>query len=366
MTATITPVSPKDLIAAHKRTERTIALTQGSPTNRSTFPGIGLEPTGMIFLRGKRLTYQSMNSMAQDLDHATLTMLLSDPDKITVIADSDTRYALQAVAETEPTEGYNSIKKRLKTVASLPGSMRLPVLTDALSYRYWLPEGLDEDSLSDWADAFGAKGPTMSLTMKTLIELATSGKHPEGLGYTKTITSLQSTEVRLMEQCVWGNISSDVQVFGMLESYTSKINSLRTIDPGLLELHVLDGRVCRIKPMNVETRTFTASVSQPFKLKEGRALRMTDGHVIVETTMESLRYGAGELHAVFEQPSSRGKGATLVASAKSGAMPLYVTDGTFDMRASFPKNKRWLSGSVDRISGRDVPLDVILAGAPVA
>lgn len=366
MTATITPASPKELLAEYRRTARTAALAQGSPTNRSVFPGIGIDPTGMIFLRGKRLIYQPMNQMAQELDHAVLTMLLSDEHKITVIADTAAFYALQTIAETEPEDGYSSIKKRLKAIAGLPGSMRLPVLTDALAYRYWLPEGKDEKNLDDWADAFGAKGPTMSLTMKTLIELATDGARPKSLKYDTVTGSLKSTEVRLMEQCVWGNISSDVQVFGMLESFTSKFNSLRTIDPGLLELHVLDGRVCRVVPMNETQKEFTASVSQPFKLKEGAKLRMTDGTQIVETTLESLRYGAGALHAVFSQPSSRGNGATLVASAKRGTMPLYVTEGTFDMRGNFPKNKRWLNGNVERITGRDVPLDVILAGAPVA
>jgi hypothetical protein len=169
-----------------------------------------------------------------------------------------------------------------------------------------------------------------------------------------------------MEQCVWSNISSDVQVFGMLESYSNKINALRTIDPGLLELHVLDGRVCKVKPMNHTQRDFSASVSQPFKLKENKSLRMTDGFGLAETTMTELRFGAGEMHAVFDQPSGNGTGQAMVMSAKKGVRPLYVAEGTFDMPPARTVNRRWLSGAkVERVADRTVPLDVILAGAPV-
>lgn len=54
----------------------------------------------------------------------------------------------------------------LRIRRGLPVSGKLTVLTDALAPRYWLPDGLDENSFEDWAQAFGVKGSTTSLTMR--------------------------------------------------------------------------------------------------------------------------------------------------------------------------------------------------------
>lgn len=364
MTATLTPASSKDMLSAYRRDQRTAALESGAPTDRAVFPGMPFAPDGIIYRSRSGLTYKPRQDKARPLDHATLTLLLTDPEKVTAVADRSTFDALQSVAGTQPQEEYGSIAKRLKTLNSLPASMRMPVLTEALAYRYWLPEGKDETSYADWAAAFNATGPTMSLSMQKLIDLATDGQRTGALKYGTVTTSLQKSEVRLMDQCVWSNISSDVQVFGMLEGYSSRVNALRTIDPGLLELHVLDGKVCRVKPMNETHEDFSAAVSQPFKFKESRPLRMTDGYGVASTTLTELRYGSGELHAVFEQPGSGG--GSMVYSAKRGDRPLYVTEGApFASRPNTEK-RRWLSGpSVERVAGRTVPLDVILAGAAV-
>ncbi|QOD05703.1 hypothetical protein [Pseudarthrobacter sp. BIM B-2242] len=362
----IAPASSKEMLTAYRREQRMTSTDNGSPCDRSGFPGLSLTPDGMIYRRGTSLLYQPLNDKARDLDHVLLTELLTHDEKITAIADKGTFEALQTVAATEPEDQYGSIAKRLKVLNSLPASVRMPILTDALAYRYWLPDGKDEASFADWAAAFNATGPTASLSMRRLIDLAVDGVKYSGLKFDNTVSALRRAEARLMEQCVWSNISSDVQVFGMLESYSNKINALRTIDPGLLELHVLDGRVCKVKPMNNTHRDFSASVSQPFKLKENKPLRMTDGYGLAETTMTELRFGAGEMHAVFDQPSGTGQGQAMVMSAKQGTRALYVAEGTFDMPASRPVNRRWLSGTkVERVADRTVPLDVILAGAPV-
>jgi hypothetical protein len=39
-------------------------------------------------------------------------------------------------------------------------------------------------------------------------------------------------------------------------------------------------------------------------------------------------------------------------------------DGVFESFGAGPKNKRWLGDDVQKVAGRDVPLDVMLAGAP--
>jgi hypothetical protein len=365
MTATLTPASSKDMLSAYRQDQRAAALQNGAPTVRAEFPGMPFNPDGIIYRTGAGLTYKPTHDKARSLDHATLTMLLTDEEKVTAVADRPTLDALQAIGSTQPDEEYGSIAKRLKALNSLPASVRMPVLTEALAYRYWLPEGKDESSYADWAAAFNATGPTMSLSMRKLIELATDGRRSKALKYDKVTDGLRKTETKLMDQCVWSNISSDVQVFGMLEGYSSRMSAMRTIDPGLLELHVLDGRVCRVRPMNETHGDFSAAVSQPFKFKESRPLRITDGFGVATTTLTELRYGSGELHAVFEQPSEGG--SAMVHGAKRGTVRLYVAEDAPFMPGARTEKRRWLSGpSVERVSDRTVPLDVILAGAPVS
>jgi hypothetical protein len=105
-------------------------------------------------------------------------------------------------------------------------------------------------------------------------------------------------------------------------------------------------------------------VSSPFKLKEGKKVRLTDGKEMVEVDLRALRFGDGALHAVFSQPSARGAGLLMVSKARKLEAKLYAVDGVFESFGAGPKNKRWLGDDVQKVTGRDVPLDVMLAGAP--
>ncbi|AXJ09984.1 hypothetical protein [Arthrobacter sp. PM3] len=131
-------------------------------------------------------------------------------------------------------------------------------------------------------------------------------------------------------------------------------------------MHTIDGQVCKIVPMDIRHKTFTSSVSSPFKLKENSKSRITDGHDVAEVMMESLRFGDGSLRAVFTQPTARSAGPLMIFRPHNTGAPLYAMENPFDPPGKALKNKRWLSGeAVPAIDGRDVPLDVVLAGAPV-
>jgi hypothetical protein len=67
---------------------------------------------------------------------------------------------------------------------------------------------------------------------------------------------------------------------------------------------------------------------------------------------------------VFAQPSDASGGRGMVLAAKKGKAPLYALEDPFSLHGRGIKNRRWFEKSVEPVSGRDVPLDVILAGAP--
>lgn len=361
MTAT---ASPKELLTDHRTNKRLAATLQNAPLDRSAFPGLGLESTGMIYLRGKVPVYHPMHGTPENLGPDKLALLLTSPDTSTVVADTYTFSKLTVMADNMPSNDFKALSRRLKISRGLPGSVKLPVLTEALATRYWMQDGLADNSFDDWAEAFGVQGQKLPATMRALILLASAGKRLNGLGYEKQIKGLESLEMRLMEQCKWSGISTDCYVYDMLESYNSKANGLRVVDPGLLEMHAMDGQSCRIVPMNVTTVNFTASVSSPFKLKEGRGVRLTDGISTATTKLDSLRFGGGTLHAVFDLPSVRSGGRDMIKAAKAGHAKLYAVEDVFESRGAALKNKRWLGGDVERIGGREVPLDIALAGAP--
>jgi hypothetical protein len=361
---TATKTAPKELLAEYRHDARVRAAAARTPGDRSVFPGLHLAATGMIYLQGKHLVYKGMAEAPGPVDAARLEAIITREDTSVVVADAQTFSRLQILADTNAADTYKTLKRRLDFSRGLPGSVKLPILTEALAYRYWLPEGKDERSFDDWAEAFDVKGPSMSITMRSLISLAADGKRPDSLKYPKAIQSLASTELALMKQAEYSNLSSDVQLFGLLNSYSAKAGGLRLLDPGLLTMHVLDGQACKIVPMNVAHADFTASVTQPFKLKVGKSVRLTDGTTVVDASLDALRYTEDALHAVFSQPSEAGGGRGMVLTAHKGQAPLYAMEDPFSLHGRGIKNRRWFEKSVEQVTGRDVPLDVILAGAP--
>lgn len=361
-----TNTSPKELVAAYRAGKRLDAAALDAPLDRSAFPGLGMPPTGMIYLRGKKPVYRAMNPTgpAEVLDPEKLASLLTTEGMSTVVADAYTFGKLTVMAGNVPSNDFKALTRRLRISRGLPMSLKLPVLTEALAVRYWMQDGLTDTSLSDWAEAFGFSGLSLPETIRELSSMATAGIRPAGLVYAKTIGNLEGLETRLMSSAGFSGISTDCYVFTMLEGFNAKAGGLRIIDPGLLELHVLDGQVCRVTPMNVTAGKFTAAVSSPFKFKEGRDVRLTDGQRLARTGMQSLRFGGGVLHAEFRTPTNRSGGLDMLRDAKAGIAPLYAAEDVFDGRGQEIKNKRWMGGDVERIPGREVPLDVALAGAP--
>lgn len=362
MTAT---ASPKELLAEHRNEKRLEAASHNAPLDRSAFPGLRCEATGMIYLRGKALTYRSMFSAGSEaLTPEKLADLLTSEGTSTVVADPYTFSKLLIMGDNMPSNDFKSLTRRLRISRGLPGSVKLPVLTEALTTRYWMQDELAENKVEDWAEAFGLTGQKLPTIMRSLIGLASQGRTTGALGYEKTVKGMMDLETRLMGNCQYSGISTDIYVYQMLEAFNAKANGLKALDPGLLALHAMDGQACKLVPMNVAHGSFTASVSSPFKLKEGREVRLTDGISIAATKLESLRFGGGVLHAVLDMPSARGEGPLMISRAKDGKGVLYAVEGVFESRGRALKNKRWLGGDVERIAGRDVPLDVSLAGAP--
>lgn len=167
MTAIATaPTSPKDILVAYRADARAEATANGLPGDRSAVPGLALTATGMIYARGKGLHYQATNAPAVPLTPDVLEKALIEPSASTVVADAKTWAKILVMADNLPSIDFKALGRCLRISRGLPVSLKLPVLTESLAYRYWLPDTLSETSIDDWADAFGFKGPSVAFTMR--------------------------------------------------------------------------------------------------------------------------------------------------------------------------------------------------------
>lgn len=364
----MTVASPKELINDYCEQARRSAGAVGAPTDRSAFPGLYLEPEAMIFAAGRVLMYQPMDAAARPLTADTLGAALTEKGVSTVVADEIAMGRLLAFAENLPSTDQNALAKRLQVLQTLSLSVKLPVLTRALSAKYWMPDDRDENSFDDWADALDVQGATTAATMRSLIALCRDGIKSASLKFPKTVEGIEATEREIMGTAGYSGVGADVGLFGGLENHKAKVTGLQSLDPGLLELHRLDGQVSRLMPLGVTESSFTAKVSHPFKLKEGSGgVRLTDGESLYNSSLDSLRYGSGVLHAVFTIPQGQNKKKLrqMVEDAHQGLSHLYATEQVFESWTPSAANKRWLGSKVEPLERRVIPMAVILAGAPV-
>ena len=361
-----TKPSPKELIADYCQRARADAAEAETATDRSAFPGLLADPTGMIFTARDTLMFQPTGAPARPLTEDILNVQMVAIDSSTVISDKGTMSRLKAFAAAGTGSDAHDLRRRIDVLGSFTESVKAPVLTGALSSRYWLPEDMDEDSLGDWADALDVKGPTQATTLRSLMTLARDGITPLGMNFDKEVKKLESRERDMLDSAVYSDVGSDCVLLERLEGHDAIATGLRVLDPALLDFHMLDGQVSRVQPLGVTHKTFSAKVSSPFKLKEG-GVRLTDGKAVRASNLSHLSYGEGVLHAVFDIPNSKmtNNVREMVENAYNGYGALYATEKLFVGATSKLQNRRWLGGDVEPVKGRKVPLSVILAGAPV-
>ena len=371
MTATPTP---RELLADFVQQRRKNSAAANEPTDRALFPGLHLEPTGFIFTHNKTLMFKPLSGQTEPLDGATLARILDTADASALVADETTLKRMAYFAEEadeiraeeagEDDKQFNLVR-RLGLIRALSRSMKLPVLTDVLAYRYWLPDGLPMEKLESWGRAFQLNAPTTVLTMRNLLPLALDGDRGSLLAYESSANSVKNVEQRMMASAMYKGVSADCTVFSQLEQFGELETGLRTMDPGLLDMHVIDGQVCRLYPVDMDGESFTATVSSPFKLKEG-GIRLTDGVRQTKTNLTGLDYDGTDLIAVAELPDQKkSRGKHLVPAALYEGEKLYAMAAVFGMGGGIAKRKRWMGGDVERDRSSQVPLDVLLAGGPV-
>ena len=247
--------------------------------------------------------------------------------------------------------------RQMKLAASMTSRV-LPILADVLSNQFWIPTGLEGTRIDEWTAMFGITGSNPAKVQK-LIEVASEGET------TPTTTRIQkdatTVEFSAMASARYSGLSSQCAQFKKVEDCSGADKALICLDPKLLERNSITGDVCKIHIVSVKEGTFTAQVSAPFKLKPNSDVYLLDptGNQVVEARLIKLSVGADELLAIFSMPRQ----TSIVTEAHEDYRSIYATPKPFGGGRGYAGTK-W-AGSTDKITviKREVPLDVILAGA---
>lgn len=268
------------------------------------------------------------------------------------------------------TISLTSVARQMRFTTTWPATSRLVVLADALARKYWLPAGLDTTNIEHWRRAFGMTSDVASL--QTLVGMVTAANG----GPSVTFRALLAAEAGALKSIIYPGTGPAARAFTSAEKVGEAWSATERTDPLLRHRCIVDGTVARVRLLHRNGSTISGSVSQPFRLREGEVLGMFDD-TSSEATARIVLVSMGftdTLVAEFGPVTSRGKqrrSATAGAfafmdSALAAHETVLVTNSPFLSSAPPWSSNRWTSKPDPSESGivRDVPLDVVLAGAP--
>ena len=304
-----------------------------------------------------------------------------------VVSDHQTLRRLMAwvnvAASTAPDADYTaaSVHRRLVVASRLVASTRLIVLTRALARKFWLGSQYDPEDFGAWRRAFGfGAGASIVSVMGGLIEQASEGKV-----FPKWGREAFGAESYALMSAAFPGLRSAVAAFGRIETADTAARAILTTDPLLRERSVLDGSVSTMTILTMNTKDFTASVSTPFKLRAGKRILLIDPQKAVpggwaETQLDAVTVahvgGQDQLIAKVSTGSRRAGtalAAVITAAMDSPGRKLLVAENPYlPFTGSASRALRWTQPSALRVEAdaaagpvhRDIPLDVIVSGAP--
>ncbi|WP_460702932.1 hypothetical protein [Myceligenerans halotolerans] len=307
-------------------------------------------------------------------------LIVADEATMRRVVEAADRWARPARADrgTSPDGFEASLPFRLRLALGLVASTRVVVLTRALARQYWLPSGLHSDTLASWSTAFGiAPDEQTADVLDHLMQRVRDGSTNN-----KWARHAFKSESAALSAARFRGLRSAVTVYGRASAADTATRAILTADPLLLERGVLDGSVSRLRVLNLYDESFTASVSLPFRLRPGKLVLLADPTVPdasdwAETTLQAVRVetiGTQDLVTVRIAGATRkSKLSRLIEHvARRPGREMYMTEAPYLPFRTDTQAKRWTQRPATRRANdtaagttvREVPLDVLIAGAP--
>lgn len=377
-------------LSDHIDERRSAATAEGKPVLRLAAPSViaPVDPNDkavpieslFVWLRAGKLCLATST-----VDNATLTAglvkdVLARPGGRVVVTDRAALRSFLRTLERLASPAGRTAAMQLRACSRIPVSTKLVVLADALNERFWLPEGFDPSDIKDWKRALAApSGPAGIRSLLAAAETSHLGEKPLGVLVTAA-TSVRRLTGLVMK--VADSTGSKAAIDGYLaaEKIGDAWGVLRAFDPIGRHEAVAEGTMSRIKVTGRDERSRVLAVlSQPCRMRTGNVV-LLDPHSdarLGTARLSQITYQAGlGLMGIFvPAPKQGGKPGEIMAQAFSamdravrevgeliiGNDPSIAADPT----PSFAGARAMWDRSADQVrsvSGRDVPLDVALAG----
>lgn len=334
------------------------------------------KPRAMVFTQDGSLRFTRTGGRPQALNrsraHELLAELFIHPEDEfhipsmdhMLIADRPTRAAFTSLLAPPkgqlPTQEEEHNQRSFEALGTVRLCRRVRILTELMSFRYWLPDGMDTESLNDWTVALGARSMTPLQNMVSLEQEVVE----ETVAVQKALlTRFDRSEVWLIKQAPWRSMESKLSVLGSLTSVNTLRQEVEHLTPGLQEEFSRNGDLCEVAstPADETTDRRHFTVIGPCKLGEGKKVRILnkDGSAAAqgEITLMSIQDGQAEL---------RIDGRSLKAGLSLESESYYLSEIPFFGKSGRVSEGRWM-GLTPKGEGppmREIPMDIVQAGAP--
>lgn len=295
---------------------RAEAAQHGSPLPRSAYRMLFGSPKALIYLSGGELRCEILGGIGLRGDHPLTVGRFSDllrsafvERRSILVSDEEVNTVLGKFLESEALTqrdvdqsddarfvAYNTAARAHSLLSTMDSARTFNVLTRVLTHDYWLPEGMDETSLEDWAGAFGTEaGPGRA---KELLALAYDTSRPKHTGQKGVVKALFAAESMTLSGQFSRSTNAHVNAFGALERHKTASEALDLMDPQMVPAMATTGVASRITSVTYDktSNEIRVTLTRPSKLKSSKRVIMVgpDGY-FGGTTLESATYLEGEL-----------------------------------------------------------------------
>lgn len=399
---------PATARAKYIESKRAEAAAAGRPTQRTNGPGLLLSGQVRTFLfrsRGKLMVQsldgldlggpvQHYQSLPLPVDGSMLgTLVRAAYDRgdsssqvqagVVLVADQPTlALAVRLAQDHARTSGDVDawrVSRAVSYRAMAPISGYLPVLTDALSHRFWLPTPRLADRLAEWASAFGfdTRAPMLGLPPAATLASLVSGSSEGSDEATQTYrTMVMSRERSGTGSAQFSGAATAARAFDALNGIVTAFAAMSTFDLRLAGLNEITGEATRAQrtatgPHPAGQFTAVCQGSTALKVEVVVALFADEDGRSVKTKLDltaiEATSGSDSLRLRLRRGSARSKGWHDLHAAFDRGEPVYLVREPYVSGGFVESNAtgKWASReAIPFTAGRAVPADVSLAGAP--
>ena len=376
-------------LSAHIEERRSAAAAEGRPLLRLAAPSV-ISPvdvsdtsvpieTLFVWLRAGKLCLATST-----VDNVTLTAgLVKDiiervGGRVVVTDRAALRQFLRTLDRLASPAGRTA-SMQLRACSRIDATTKLVVLADALDARFWMPEGRDCTDIKEWKRALGApSGPAGIRSLLAAAETSHLGEKPLGV-LTTAATSIRRLTGLVTRVADKKGSKGAIDGFLAAEKLGDAWGVLRAFDPIGRHEAVAEGTMSRIKVTGRDERSRVLAVmSQPCRMRTGNVV-LLDPHSdarLGTARLSQITYQAGlGLMGIFVPAPKVGKPGEIMGQAfapmdravREVGELIIGNDPSIAAEANptFAGARAMWDRSADQarpVSGRDVPLDVALAG----